>query len=562
MSLKATLPALFALLLLFPARPSAQVIIEDADPGVESPDDDVLVIDPDSYGSGSEPILVVPFAASSASSAGLAGLLEQYIIEDLNQFESFAAISLDSSPPVEDVSASLYYAGCPEGDERGCQLVLGELARVSRVVSGTLHTRDDRSYSVEVVIFNVGEALVELSYSIELVSGEEELLPQSVRLALRELLQSDQEEELERQEAQVEIARRQRIKAASEEEAELLARMVLDVSSGSLDAAQEALREQRQRRISEDDIREIKSQEGAEREWVNLGLTERQYISYRNSRLEFDDWHWRWSGHRFQLIGSVYVGFAGGATGLRYYGNYLLDPELSAEPVDSHSWQVVDENSTGTLGASIGFGVLRNLDVELGMWWTRSKVNLKLVNGRTIEDGEGGLIPDPENREPRDFAAQSLSLLGGELMARFYLLNVFPVRPSIGAGLSWLLYPTLYNDPDIPDAEESPPPSIASRYETWPRLVDVGLQIEPGVTCDFGRHFGLFVRVPITVGLNPGRRVVSNDLPRPIIASVDEAPSAPFGTIRILVGVQGRAFGKRVKLRVDTSDDDLLEEDE
>ena len=143
MSLKATLPALFVLLLIFPARPSAQVIIEDADPGEDGPDDDVLVIDPDSYGSGSEPILVVPFAASSASSAGLAGLLEQYIIEDLNQFESFAAISLDSSPPVEDVSASLYYAGCPEGDERGCQLVLGELARVSRVVSGTLHTRDD-----------------------------------------------------------------------------------------------------------------------------------------------------------------------------------------------------------------------------------------------------------------------------------------------------------------------------------------------------------------------------------------------------------------------------------
>jgi hypothetical protein len=293
-----------------------------------------------------------------------------------------------------------------------------------------------------------------------------------------------------------------------------------------------------------------------------LGLTEQQYLSYRNSGLDFERWHWRWSGHRFQLIGSVHIGLAAGATGMRYYGNYLLSPELDVEPVDSHSWQVLEDGQNGSIGASVGFGILRNLDIELGVWWSRSKVQVKLVNGRTIDDGQGGLIPDPLNREPGDFTAQSLNMFGGELMARFYLLTVFPVRPSLGAGLSWISYPTLYNDPDVPDDEEMPPPSIPERYTTWPHLIDVGIQVEPGVTVDIGRHVGLFFRIPITIGLNAGRRVVSNDPSPRIIDNIDPAPQAPFGTIRVILGVQGRVFGKRVALRADRHEDDILEEDE
>jgi hypothetical protein len=278
--------------------------------------------------------------------------------------------------------------------------------------------------------------------------------------------------------------------------------------------------------------------------------------------LELETWRWRWAGHRFQLIGSVHLGLAAGATGMRYYGNYLLSPNLDVEPVDSHSWQVLEDGQNGTLGVSVGFGVLRNLDIELGFWWTRSKVQVKLVNGRTIDDGAGNLVPDPLNRQPGDFTGQSLNMFGGELMARFYLLNVFPVRPTVGAGLSWISYPTLFNDPDINDSEEVPPPSIPERYTTWPHLIDVGLQFEPGVTVDIGRHLGIFFRIPITIGLSSSRRVVSNELPRPIIQDPDEAPQAPFGTIRVILGVQGRVFGKKLPLRADQPEEDILEEDE
>jgi len=556
------LPIIFGLLFLVPVA-SAQIVIEDDD-GL-----DVEIDEAEAAARGGDieldlvqKVLVVPFAGSDGSSAGLASLMEQFVLDGLREEGTFLVSSLEEAPPVEDVDAPLYYRGCPPGDERGCQLVLGELAAVDRVVAGVLNTRDDGSYSVEVTILNIAEALIELSYTIELVPGEEELLPQTVGIALRELLAADRDEELDAQSAAADVERRAELKAASDAEADLLARMVLDVSARSLHDAEAAVAAERTRRVTQQDLRAIKNREGVEREWLKLGLTEKQYLSYRNSGLEFERWRWRWAGHRFQLIASLNLGLAAGATGMRYYGNYLLSPDLEAEPVDSHSWQVLEDGQNGTLGGSIGFGILRNLDIELGFWWTRSKVQVKLVNGRTIDDGAGNLSPDPLNRQPGDFTAQSLNLFGGELMARFYLLTVFPVRPTVGAGLSWISYPTLYNDPELDDSEEVPPPSIPDRYVTWPHLVDIGLQIEPGVTVDIGRHLGVFFRVPITFGFSTSRRLVSNELPRPIITDVEEAPDAPFGTIRVVLGVQGRVFGKRLPLRADNHEEDILEEDE
>jgi hypothetical protein len=554
--------SLVSLLCFVPAG-LAQIVIEDVDEST------VEIEDAESDSSPTEvevdlsqKVLVVPFGVGTSTAAGLASLMEQFVLDGLRDEGLFLVSSLEDAPPVEDVDAALYYRGCPPGDERGCQLVLGELAAVDRVVAGTLNMRDDGSYSVEVTVLNVAEALIELSYSIDLVPGEEELLPQTVSIALRELVVADREEQEDAQLATEEQERRERLKAASAAEEELLARMVLDVSSRSLEEAEAAVAAQKDRRVTQQDLQTIKSKEGAEREWIELGLSEKQYLSYRNSGLELEAWRWRWAGHRFQLIGSIHMGLAAGATGMRYYGNYLLSPDLAVEPVDSHSWQVLEDGQNGTLGVSVGFGILRNLDVELGFWWTRSKIQVKLVNGRTIDDGSGNLVPDPLNRQPGDFTAQSLNMFGGELMARFYLLNVFPVRPTVGAGLSWISYPTLYNDPDIDDSEELPPPSIPERYTTWPHLVDVGLQIEPGVTVDIGRHLGIFFRIPITIGLSNSRRLVSNELPRPIIEDPEQAPEAPFGTIRVLLGVQGRVFGKKLPLRADQPEEDILEEDE
>ena len=200
------LPIIFGLLFLVPVA-SAQIVIEDDD-GLDVEIDEAEVAAPggDIELDLVQKVLVVPFAGGDGSSAGLASLMEQFVLDGLREEGTFLVSSLEEAPPVEDVDAPLYYRGCPPGDERGCQLVLGELAAVDRVVAGVLNTRDDGSYSVEVTILNIAEALIELSYTIELVPGEEELLPQTVGIALRELLAADRDEELDAQSAAAAMA--------------------------------------------------------------------------------------------------------------------------------------------------------------------------------------------------------------------------------------------------------------------------------------------------------------------------------------------------------------------
>jgi len=132
------------------------------------------------------------------------------------------------------------------------------------------------------------------------------------------------------------------------------------------------------------------------------------------------------------------------------------------------------------------------------------------------------------------------------------------VRPTVGAGISWILYPDLYNDPELPDNEESP--SVPDEFITFPRLIDFGVQLEPGVQIDIGKHLGIYLRVPISIGLNPARRSVSGDYPPTLIDNADEPIAAPFGTVRVVLGVQGRILGLPVQPRIRTGDD-VLDED-
>jgi hypothetical protein len=145
-------------------------------------------------------------------------------------------------------------------------------------------------------------------------------------------------------------------------------------------------------------------------------------------------------------------------------------------------------------------------------------------------------------------------------MLRYYILTMPIVRPTVGVGMHWITFPTLYNNPEVPDDEEDPEPSIKGYYLTYRQVTDFGIQIEPGVQVDIGRHVGIFLRVPIGFGLNPTRAQSSGDYPPPIIRNADEPGKAPFGTVRVVIGIQGRLLGLPVQPKVRTSD--MLDEDD
>jgi hypothetical protein len=513
-------------------------------------------------------VLVVPLSGETRDAVGVGSLLESFLRSSLSDNDRFEIVGLEECPRVDEVEAELYYDGCPEGNELGCQFIIGEVAKVDRVVSGRVSIREDGNYRVVVTILNVREVELEYTYAVDLSAGEEEILPATVRLALDRL----RREELlapyrDAQEEEEELARAME-EAASEEERRIVARMDAELDVEEIELLEEQRRLAREPRMTEADLEEQKSYEGALLEWEQMGITERQYLAWRNSNLEFDKFRWRWAGHRLQLLGSVWGGVVTGSTGLRYYGKFLLTPDLSSTE-DFYSWQTAESGTSVTFGLSVGVGILRNLDFEASGWWATSPLWIRLATGNTIEAADGsGNIPDPENRPPGDWTRQTKSLWGGDFMFRFFILTMPVVRPTIGAGFGLASYINLYNgnceyivceggtDTSVAEGEDG----IPSGFWTFRRLVDYGPVLEPGVQVDFNKHLGIFLRVPVFIGLNPARQQQSREPPLNTIVSFDQMPDPPFGTVRVVVGVQGRILGMPLKTKQTSLVDDTLED--
>lgn len=539
---------LFLVLLLLPALAFAQGDDEDVDldavdtapPIFEDWSDDELF----------QRVLVVPMRGETSESAGIGDLLESYIANRLGSSSRFEVYLLDEVPAVESVDARLYYDGCPEGDELGCQFVIGESAGVDRVVSGRVTVQSDDRYRIVVTILGVEKAEVEFTYALDIAVGEEALLPRTVELALDRLRREELLEPLRSAEQRAERRRKAVERARTREEQELVGRMDIDADDDVLERYEEERRAREKTRVTTRDLEEQKGVEGLTPEWEKMGLSERQFLSYRNSGLSLDDWRTKWSGHRLMFMASVHLGLAAGATGLRYYGGYLLSDNLSSV-IDAYSWQRSTGGTSPNLGVSLGFGILRNLNVEASVFYARSTVHVKLSSGAAVAcgaDEDCTWKPDPDNRPTGDFTEQAVDTFGGDVMVRYSILTMPFIRPVVGAGFYWQLYPDLYNDPTIPDSEETPTPSIGERFETFQRLVDLGPQIEVGAALDINRWFGIFARVPVAFLVSPNR-LRTSATPPTVIPDAPDPEKPPFGIVRVLIGVQGRIGGKPIKVQ-------------
>jgi hypothetical protein len=527
---------LFAFLaLLGPARAEEDVDLDSLEVEPDVPEEKLR-----------QTLLVVPFVGETAASAGAGSLLESYLRDRLSARSRFTALGLEEAPPIEDVGAALYYEGCPKGDELGCAFVLGEKADVDRVVTGRVTLRESGNYRVVVIILNIRRAEEEFRYALDLVPGEEGVFARSVELSLDKLQRT---EVLAPRESAREVARRKReamAEAASQEERDLVARMGLGATAEELREADERLAVRPERRVEMADLDEYEGVEGGATPWGDLGITKSQYLSYKNSGLDFDAWRVRWAGHRLMLLGTFGLGFGAGATSLEYFGGYMLSPDLQ-EVVADYAWQVVGSGSAPMVTFGGGFGILRNLDVEANAFWMQGRATVQLMSGSTIADGQGGFTADPTNRPAGDAIPSRVNLWGGEVMARFYILPLPIVRPTVGAGVAWVTYPSLYNDPTVDDAVEDPEPAIKGRFPTFEQLTDAGPQVELGVMFDVHKNFGIFARLPIWIPVNAARSQRTDDAIPSLLTGASEPTAASPVLMRLAIGVQGRLFGLPVQ---------------
>ena len=116
----------------------------------------------------SQRILIAPFTATTRDSVGLAGSLYEFLFSELMAGGRHDLLELADCRAIEEVAASLYYSGCPPGDELGCQFVIGERSNIERVVSGRVTALDDGDFRVAVTVLDVAKAELALTYVLDL----------------------------------------------------------------------------------------------------------------------------------------------------------------------------------------------------------------------------------------------------------------------------------------------------------------------------------------------------------------------------------------------------------
>ena len=211
-------------------------------------------------------IMIVELAGETSESAGVGVLLDSYLRDSLSDNSRFTLIGIEEALPVEETSAELYYRGCPPGNELGCQFVIGEVSNVDRVVSGrvtVLTDEEDDRYRVVLTILNIATAELEYSYALDLVAGEERLLPASLALALDRLQREqllepvrDEEERLRRRLAALDAAK-------SAEERQLILRMEVSEDWDAFSKLNAELEARKNQIVTEEDLQDQRATRAA-----------------------------------------------------------------------------------------------------------------------------------------------------------------------------------------------------------------------------------------------------------------------------------------------------------
>ncbi|MCK6527516.1 hypothetical protein L6R50_08105 [Myxococcota bacterium] len=437
-------------------------------------------------------VLFVDFVPANQAAKDDAAALSAEVLADLRGHTELDVLELTQVPPIFETPATLYMKGCPDEQEAGCQLVLGEKGDADRVVSGRVELRQKKPRLI-VTIINIAESQVEQAYAVEVEGDGRASVVRSVattlaRLAAPPVDEVDTEDLRgspdEDDEAEAQLAR------------EKVALKALDSALGNatfevLDVNKKLTRPARIR-MSDLDVSD--AGEFISTPWEDIGLNKREYIAYRNSGLALDEWRRRHAGHHLQLLlgvsGGVSMPFASNF-GLRYYGHYIQD-DLLSHILDNYGYQSLDASGARPRADfTVGFGILPFLDFEytLGIVEVpvyRQKEDGHLASGSTIDADPSYFLED-------EWLTDELPTLSHAFKLRFYPLREQRVRPSIAVGYGVMPYP------DIAANELAVAPN--SKYLLFPQYTLQFLDIEPGVMFELGQNFGAFVHFPIWIDL-------------------------------------------------------------
>lgn len=408
--------------------------------------------------------------------------------------EAYLVVPMSEVAPFSDYDAETYVKSCPRGQYVGCAFVIGGRARTDWTIGGSLKPAAE-GVTVTLSFIQVAQSKLVAELSFDVTPENERDVAKGVVQALDALIAGNLEEiDVRGTSEQREAEERARAAAAAREQqrATSVARADEDIDEelGEVERVREAPAAP-QRVTREDLAAEAEERGSGDPPWIELGLTEKQYLDYKNSGLNIAAWRDKRLGRTGDILIGIVGGYSQGGWGQRFEGAFAWAyPEAGSAQLSIGEQRLLGEQ----VKAGSGFAELE-LGVGLQSW-------LEVVG--TVGIGTSPYIyrfyqegPTPPGQEPTanplpDPATVGITGLrvGGKVgVAPFPLA---PARPTVHAGV---LYFQGTNAEDRFDGGASAQLDFAGLPATNLLLV----QVQPGAEISVGRNILIRARFDVDI---------------------------------------------------------------
>ncbi len=361
-------------------------------------------------------LLVTPFRATP----GLEAAAESFRAEFVTRLAArWALTDVAEVPPFEDYDAKTYLAACPAERYSGCALVVGQRAPVDWVVSGEVSPSGPLT-QLQVVFIDTRSATELFSVGLGISEGRDAAVASAVATLLDKVVDGAFDA---REIRELPVDDPVALKKAEEAREEAIASSLdaLEEEVGAL--ARGEVHEIEPVKLTMEDLADWRESDGVT-PWDQAGLTEGQYLRYRNSGLHLAAWRRRIAGRAGRVLARFEAGFGEGPWGQSYQGFIARNESLAV--VQTLQYHEVATQMAPVLGIELGLGVLPFLEV-FG--------SAQLRPGRfeytfdTATEGETVALQSDPIEQP----LTSFTLGGG---AAFVPFPSRAVRPTMGLGVA------------------------------------------------------------------------------------------------------------------------------
>jgi len=361
-------------------------------------------------------LLVTPFRAAPGSEAAAAAFRAELVavLEDRWELTDIADV-----PSFEDYDAAIYLSACPAGRYSGCALVIGQRAPVDWVVSGEVASKGDDT-ELRVAFIDTRGSTELFSVGLGIADGRDAAVAAAVATLLDKVVAGS----FDAREIRALPAGDPVALAEAEQEREAAIAASLDEMEAEVGAVSRGDRRDIEPvRLTLSDLEDWRESDGIT-PWDQAGLTERQYVRYRNSGLDVASWRRVMAGRMGRVLVRAEAGYGVGPWGQLYQGWIARNPSLSV--IETLTYHEIKSQPAGLIGLELGLGVLPFLEIAGGLHFRPGRFEYTFdtaTEGETI-----ALVSSPIRRQ-----LSAASYGAGATFAPFPSL---PARPTFGLGFA------------------------------------------------------------------------------------------------------------------------------